>query len=124
MSIRGIITGMHIEQLETDIAAKTREIDKMQEQLDSLIESGWAPEMNLEEKAAGIAEFCRNMRDRPRPETDHLGKVRAIVDRLDCASAFHQIKNGAPIQIETPRGWVDLADYLDELVEALDADRG
>lgn len=53
-----------------------------------------------------------------------ISKAERIVNLLDDALAFHQGKNRATVEIEGPDGWIDLADILDQLIEALNADRG
>lgn len=53
-----------------------------------------------------------------------VAKLRKIIDRLDEATAYHQGKYGASPKVDGPLGLVDLIDVLDELAEALNADRG
>jgi hypothetical protein len=53
-----------------------------------------------------------------------VAKLRQIIDRLDEAAAYHQGKHGASPKVDGPSGWIDLIDVLDELAEALNADRG
>ena len=53
-----------------------------------------------------------------------LDKLRRIVGQLDGIVAYHQGKNRSTVEIEGPDGWIDIADFLDKLIGALDADRG
>ena len=57
-------------------------------------------------------------------EDPRILKIKKIIDRLDEAVAYHTGKHTAAPKIDGPSGWVDMLDVLDDLAEALNADRG
>ena len=57
-------------------------------------------------------------------EDPRIAKLKKIIDHLDEAVAYHAGKHTAAPKIDGPSGWVDMLDVLDDLTEALNADRG
>lgn len=109
-----MVTGWHVDR----VAENEIEIRLSGNRVDDATATEIAESIDL--AIIAVTVDAAHVRDEPTA----LGKARSIVQRLDEAVAYHQGKNRSTVEIEGPAGWIDLADILDDLIEALGADRG